>query len=114
MTELETSTPASQAFAAAFENPDEFDFGMETEREETGFANFGVDPEKAEQLRNEELCRMANVQNPVLKMGTVLTISGHNFTVTKIEETKVIMSNGDQTIDLTHEEVYNALEQAEA
>jgi|15BtaG_2_1085339.scaffolds.fasta_scaffold00593_18 hypothetical protein len=51
---LEELTPASQALANAFDNPDDFDWGMTEEREEAGFANFGTTPEEAERLRQLE------------------------------------------------------------
>lgn len=38
-------------FEAAANDPDGFDFGFEKQREATGFANFGFDPARAEQLR---------------------------------------------------------------
>jgi hypothetical protein len=38
-------------FEAAADNPESFDFAFKAEREATGFANFGFDPEKAAAMR---------------------------------------------------------------
>ena len=48
---LEQDSPLNRAFAVAADNPAEFDFGFAEEREETGFANFGFDSEKAAAMR---------------------------------------------------------------
>ncbi len=48
---LEADSLLNQAFAAAADNPAEFDFSFAEEREEAGFANFGFDPEKAAAMR---------------------------------------------------------------
>ena len=48
----------AQDFAQAFEDPDNFDFGHEERRAETGFANFGFDPDEAQRLQNEQLDRI--------------------------------------------------------
>lgn len=51
---LEQDSPLNQAFAAAADNPAEFDFSFAEERRESGFANFGFDPEKAAAMRAAE------------------------------------------------------------
>ena len=51
-------TEVAQDFAQAFEDPDNFDFGHEERRAETGFANFGFDPDEAQRLQNEQLDRI--------------------------------------------------------
>lgn len=48
-------------FEAACENPDTFDFAFNKQRSESNFANFGVDPEKADGLRRAELLRIYEV-----------------------------------------------------
>lgn len=45
-------------FAAAVENPQDFDFGFEKQREESGYANFDFDPVKAKALRDAEIARI--------------------------------------------------------
>lgn len=45
-------------FAAAVENPHEFDMSFAKQREESGFANFGYDPLKAKALRDAEIARI--------------------------------------------------------
>lgn len=45
-------------FAAAVENPHEFDMSFAKQREESGFANFGYDPIKAKALRDAEIARI--------------------------------------------------------
>lgn len=52
---LEHDSPLNQAFAAASDNPEEFDFSFAEERRESGFANFGFDPAKAAAMRAAEL-----------------------------------------------------------
>lgn len=49
---LEATSELNQSFAAAIENPQDFDFGFAQEREATGYANFGFDPETAAAMRN--------------------------------------------------------------
>jgi phosphopantothenoylcysteine synthetase/decarboxylase len=45
-------------FEAACNDPAGFDFGFEKQREESGFANFGVDPELASGMREKEQARI--------------------------------------------------------
>jgi hypothetical protein len=47
-------------FAAACENPQGLDCGFEEQRCGTGFANFGFSPDKAAEMREKELARIAS------------------------------------------------------
>ena len=55
---LERDSELNRQFGEAFENPDDFDFGFEQEREASGFANFDFDPAEAEAMRQSELERI--------------------------------------------------------
>lgn len=112
--QLEQDTPASKAFTAAFDNPEDFDFGMEAERADTGFANFGFDPEKAAQLREAEEVRMAEAQLPVLKIGSPIKFSDHDFTVTEIKKSGVVIGNAQRTLEISHDQAMVALRQTQA
>jgi hypothetical protein len=57
--DLESDSELNQEFAHAADNPQDFDFGFENEREATGFANFGFDPTKAAELRAAETAKGA-------------------------------------------------------
>lgn len=46
-------------FEAACNDPKGLDCGFEKQRCETGFANFGFPPDKAAELREKELARIA-------------------------------------------------------
>lgn len=46
-------------FEAACNDPKGLDCGFETQRCSTGFANFGFDPDKAAEMREKELARIA-------------------------------------------------------
>lgn len=45
-------------FEAACNDPAGFDFGFEKQRKENGYANFGFDPAKAQEMRDKELARI--------------------------------------------------------
>lgn len=53
--ELESESELNREFGQAFDNPQEFDFGFQAQREASGFANFGFDPVKAKEMRDAEL-----------------------------------------------------------
>lgn len=55
----ESNTDLSRSFAAACNEPDSFDFGFVSEREQTQFANFGVTEE-----RHREIFAEHNVPYP--------------------------------------------------
>lgn len=112
--QLEQDTPASRAFAEAFDNPEDFDFGMEAEREASGLANFDFDPQEAADMRQKELERMADAQVPELCIGAELIVSGHSFKVKAIGKVHVILHNADREIFLTQDEVYKVMEKMQA
>ena len=107
----EQDTEASRAFAAAFDDPEGFDFGMEAERADSGFANFGFDPAKAAELREAEEKRMAEAQQPILKVGTPIRVSGHPMTVLAIEKDGVKVGNAERDLRISHHDAMVALEQ---
>lgn len=45
-------------FEAACNDPAGFDFGFEEQRKESGYANFGFDPAKAQEMRDKEQARI--------------------------------------------------------
>ena len=108
---LEQDTPASRAFASAYDDPDNFDFGMEAERADSGFANFDFDPQEAANMRQEELNRMADAQVPDLRIGSKLALSGHLFKVIAIHKHGVALQNSERSVTLTHDEAFEAMKQ---
>ena len=51
---MEHDSELNREFGAAYDNPNDFDFGFVAQREQSGFANFGFDPAEAARLRAEE------------------------------------------------------------
>ena len=64
LNELDNS-PLNDEFGDAYDDPDDFDFGFEKERDENGFANFDFNPEEAKQMQQEELDRIREAEGHV-------------------------------------------------
>jgi len=55
----DSQSELEKEFGAACDNPQDLDCGFEKQRQESGFANFGFPADKAAEMREKELARIA-------------------------------------------------------